>query len=746
MSTTNIATQIARLYQDRNDIANSIENKGVDVPDDATYDDFSGLIDQICICGDENCCPDCQSGGDEPTPAPSGSNSVDFIDVDGTVLESYSLEEINYMEATPEIPDHEGLTAVSWSGPFNNVTHPDVFYPRYTVDDDKFTIVFDILEDNTTVELNELYVPSTIRKGTTSIDYDAYVDNGDGGRLIYEDSASFNAAVPGDRAITVNWGDNSQEITHTFTANQYTSNYRYGYTEGFPDLPNASDSNVYPSEEAVEEEVSNARSSWNAFDSYSWANNLNINNVIKAAVKINTGGTENNNAWYKHTYTTAGTYVLTILCNPDTNTPVVGKDDGQNVYLDDTKYCGLFVKGPSTARTGGLSSATIEEYQTGYKAVTTYESINSVKAIYLPKTFKFNWYNIRLDGYTQYLNSSMESTRYDFYHYAFATNGAGYVVVDDNWACPPLRGWDSDPTPAAGQIPNPVYYLFTRSNIYGINLSNTLTADDNAQNAYAPHPRFMAGIANGFRNSKLKAVYNETSVWANEPHMFEGTNLKSIDPIKNRYYFMGVGVYDDTDDTDDPPTAPILGFDEKIGDYAFYNTGYLKNIVLSGDSSNYDDGSSSVRNDARYRKGITTIGSYAFAFTNPTTIDRKVYIPTVIRSSEKLVMGPGPGSSSSSGFHYEPAYKQLTINANAFHNNDGLELYINDTAPATKIADDSWASYVGVEVEVPPVTLVGSLGATNVTIYVPENKVNVYKNASNWSRYADNIQAYNFNE
>lgn len=742
MSTTNIATQIARLYQDRNDIANSIENKGVDVPDDATYDDFSGLIDQICICGDENCCPDCQGGGDEPTPAPSGSDSVDFIDVDGTVLESYNITDLPLQEL-PEFPVHDGLTPVEngnneelWSKTLTEVNlldHPENIYPRYTVDDDKFTIVFDILEDNTTVELNELYVPSTIRKNTntTRVDYSVDVEG-----ETYETYAAFNTAVPGDRSIIVNWGDSSQEITHTFTVGQYNSNYNHGYISNFPKLS----ANSYSSEEDVESEIGDLMNSWNAS---LWSDNINTNDVIRAAVKINTGGTDGNNAWYKHTYTTAGTYILTIKCNPDTNAPVIGKKNGQNVYLDDTKYCGLFVKGPSTTIYSGLSSATIEEYQTGYKAVTTYESINSVKAIYLPKTFKFNWYNIRLEGSTGYSTSSMESTRYEFYHYAFATAIGGYIVVDDNWECPPLKGWDSDPTPEAGRIPNPVYYLFTRSNIYGINLSNTLTADDNSQNAYAPHPRFMAGIANGFRNSKLKAIYNETSVWANEPHMFEGTNLKSIEPIKNRYYFKGTGVYDDTDET---PTAPILGFDEKIGDYAFYNTGYLNNIVLSGDSANYDDGSSNVRNDARYRKGITTIGTYAFAFTNPTTIDRKVYIPTVIRSSEKLVMGPGPGSSSSSGFHYEPAYKQLTINANAFHNNDGLELYINDTAPATKIADDSWTSYVGVEVEVPPVTLVGSLGATNVTIYVPENKVSVYKNASNWSRYADNIQAYNFNE
>lgn len=757
MSTTNIATQIERLQRDKTAICNAIieKDESIEISNNISYDDIAAKIALIdtCQCGG--------GGGDEPVNplTPSGSDKIEYIDVDGTVLASFDVGDTISADDVPTFPTHTGLTPVEdenhiplWSktlAEVNALDHPENIYPRYTVDGDKLVIKVEILDGGADIELNEIYVPSTIRTGSTTISGNSAVEYNDGeteGIESYDWSAQISAYVAGNRDITVNWDDGSSAITHTFNANSYSGGVYSDWSSiNTPNYYNGHSDSVYESESDVDDELQDAVDEWEE----NWQDSFDIEAFISDAVKISTGGSNGNDGWYKHHYNNAGSYTITIVCNQDQNPPQIGTEAGTNnpIYWDDSKYCGLFVKGPESNRVPGsaandISSALKAQYQgTGEnngpaKAIITNASVPYVKAIYLPKTFKFNWY------FFDYNNDT------DFYHYAFPTNeNDGYVVVDDNWNCAPLYGLDSDPSPSVGTREEPAkYYLFAKSNIYGINLNNPTEDDPNEANSYIRLPKFRMGLANAFKNSKLKAIYNAKPVWANEPYMFAETNIKSIGPIKNVFYFKGVGQYgNEYDEYDEQnsliPVAPILGYNEKIADYAFYNARNLKNIVLSGDSFNYDDASSSTRNNANYKTGITSIGQYAFAFTNSTTINRKIYIPTVIRETIKQVAEMGVG------IHNEPAYTQVTIAGNAFNNNDGLEIYINDTATATKTASDTWygTEYANTSVTVPLVTLTSALTATNVKLYVPPAKRNAYLQDSNWSRLgSDNIIAYDF--
>lgn len=47
--------------------------------------------------------------GGSGTTASAGWNDVTFIDYDGTVLYSYSLEQANTLTELPALPSHEGL-------------------------------------------------------------------------------------------------------------------------------------------------------------------------------------------------------------------------------------------------------------------------------------------------------------------------------------------------------------------------------------------------------------------------------------------------------------------------------------------------------------------------------------------------------------------------------------------------------------------------------------------------------------
>ena len=90
-----IASQISRLNKAKEDIAASIERKGVSVPADLRIDGYPALIDNI------------SAGGE--------SDDVCFYDYDGTLLHSYGKDRFLAMTALPDNPVHEGFVAQGWN-------------------------------------------------------------------------------------------------------------------------------------------------------------------------------------------------------------------------------------------------------------------------------------------------------------------------------------------------------------------------------------------------------------------------------------------------------------------------------------------------------------------------------------------------------------------------------------------------------------------------------------------------------
>ena len=96
---------LTRLSDAKADIAQAIENKGVTVPNNSGFEDFSELIDSI---------------------ETSGSNEVDekdvnFYDFDGRRIYSYTKEEFLQLSEFPANPTHEGLISLGWNWDFENV-------------------------------------------------------------------------------------------------------------------------------------------------------------------------------------------------------------------------------------------------------------------------------------------------------------------------------------------------------------------------------------------------------------------------------------------------------------------------------------------------------------------------------------------------------------------------------------------------------------------------------------------------
>ena len=63
--------------------------------------------------------------GGSGTTASAGWNDVTFIDYDGTVLYSYSLEEANTLTELPALPSHEGLICQGWNWALSDIRSID---------------------------------------------------------------------------------------------------------------------------------------------------------------------------------------------------------------------------------------------------------------------------------------------------------------------------------------------------------------------------------------------------------------------------------------------------------------------------------------------------------------------------------------------------------------------------------------------------------------------------------------------
>lgn len=145
-------------------IATSIRNKtgGTDA---IIADDFPEAIDGI------------QTGGGDVPEAPA--RVVTFIDYDGTVLYTYTHDEIESMTELPPLPEHEGLIAQEWNYTLEQIKESSISVTAGVsyITDDGWTRIYLTIdnEDCLNIKTTHLHKPKSANVPTIS-----EVDWGDG--------------------------------------------------------------------------------------------------------------------------------------------------------------------------------------------------------------------------------------------------------------------------------------------------------------------------------------------------------------------------------------------------------------------------------------------------------------------------------------------------------------------------------------------------------------------------------------
>lgn len=139
-----IATSLAALQQAKTDIAAAITNKGGTVNTGDGFADFAADIATI------------SAGSGGVSPQLDNPRGVTFYDYDGTVLESWTLTELQNATALPENPVHAGLTAQGWNwtlAELKSAASPAQVGQHYITSDGK-TRVRIMLYESTRIAMN----------------------------------------------------------------------------------------------------------------------------------------------------------------------------------------------------------------------------------------------------------------------------------------------------------------------------------------------------------------------------------------------------------------------------------------------------------------------------------------------------------------------------------------------------------------------------------------------------------------
>ena len=156
-----IQTELTRITNAKTAIKTAIEGKGVTVPDGTLLDGMASLIGEI------------QAGGGGGTSTPT-MKDVNFYDYDGTLVASYTLDDVQALTALPDGPTHAGLTFQGWNWTLEKVkalTRPMNVGAMYITDDGKTRLNIRIADKaRSTVPL---YFSQTVANGVN-------IDWGDG--------------------------------------------------------------------------------------------------------------------------------------------------------------------------------------------------------------------------------------------------------------------------------------------------------------------------------------------------------------------------------------------------------------------------------------------------------------------------------------------------------------------------------------------------------------------------------------
>ena len=133
-----VATELQRIIDAKADLKTAIEAKGVTVSSSALLDAYPALVDAI------------PSGGGAVE-----EKTVNFVDFDGTLVASYTGEEVQALTALPDGPDHSSdevpLTFDGWNWTLADIKSNNTNYPSaiitvgalYHTTDGKYHLWFD---------------------------------------------------------------------------------------------------------------------------------------------------------------------------------------------------------------------------------------------------------------------------------------------------------------------------------------------------------------------------------------------------------------------------------------------------------------------------------------------------------------------------------------------------------------------------------------------------------------------------
>ncbi len=169
--------------------------------------------------------PDAGSGGGDTNPT-AVSKAVNFIDFDGTIRYSYTLDEVAALTALPPLPTHDGLVCQGWNWTLADIKAlgRDVTVGAMYITDDGKTRIYIHLEEGRTSPLL-----GCCPNGTVTVDWgdgttpDTLTGTSTG---IVKWTPTHNYAAPGDYVIKLTV-DGSMAFYGTTGSNQGSGILRY---------------------------------------------------------------------------------------------------------------------------------------------------------------------------------------------------------------------------------------------------------------------------------------------------------------------------------------------------------------------------------------------------------------------------------------------------------------------------------------------------------------------------------------
>lgn len=182
MGTT--ADKLAYLNDTKTAIKNAIVAKGVAVPDGTTFRAYADKIGEI-----------------QTPPSPIAEKDINFYDYDGTLVESWSLEQLSAAASLPDNPKHDGLIAQGWN---------------WTLEQLKNT--------NREMQVGQMYITAD---GKTKL-YITIYPNSETGEPMPRATPKLCITQSVSNGVAINWGDGSNDetisgvgevnIIHTYTS------------------------------------------------------------------------------------------------------------------------------------------------------------------------------------------------------------------------------------------------------------------------------------------------------------------------------------------------------------------------------------------------------------------------------------------------------------------------------------------------------------------------------------------------